>query len=486
MLKRPAWIALVALAVIPYLRAVDAPLLYDDRTLLDNRWLVRDAGPVSVFQHDYWYGTKHAGSDLYRPLTVLSLAWNMRASATKEGIRAVNIAGHAMVTVALYWMLAAVVTGRAAWIGAALFAVHPLASEAVLWAVGRAEIFAAILGVVAFVVFTKLSAESGYGGSRLLLSVAAFFAALCFKESAATWLAIGAAWLSLQPKRSRPPGRIVAVRGLAYLAAFCAYTVLRASAVSWGHEEPPFVDNPLAAVDVATRAVNAVLLFARYLAKMVWPATLSVEYGFDQLPVAPLFPWAAIGAAALAASVAAAVATLMRRGRREAAFLVAFVPCAFAVTGNLAFPIGTIFAERLAYTPLLGACGLAGLALAAIPKPAWRAAAVGILLAACGARTISRCGDYLSLATLSEATAEASPRAVKALANAGRTRLRQGNAAGARAPLERAVAIWPDYAGAWRLLAEVYAAQGDATRAVEAKARADAAASRAAAGDEPL
>ena len=83
-MKSLRWIALAVLALIPYLGAIHAPLIYDDRTLLDNSWLVREAGPVSVFRHDYWFGTKHERSDLYRPLTVLSLAWNARATPSKE------------------------------------------------------------------------------------------------------------------------------------------------------------------------------------------------------------------------------------------------------------------------------------------------------------------------------------------------------------------------------------------------------------------
>ena len=349
------------------------------------------------------------------------------------------------------------------WIGAALFAVHPLGSEAVLWAVGRAEILAAIFGMVAFVLYVRRS---------LALSLAAFFAALLFKESAATWLVIGATWVALRPREERPAVKVMAVQVGAYLSVLFAFGLLRASAVGWGKIAVPFVDNPLSEADALTRAVNAVLLFGRYVGKMLWPQTLSVEYGFDQLPVVPLLPWGVIAAAAVVAIAVALVVTLYRKGHTAAAFLVAFVPCAFAVTGNLVFPIGTIFAERLAYLPLAGFCGLAGLALAAIPKVAWRGAAVGVLLLACGARTMARGGDYRDLATLSDATAAASPRAVKALANAGRTQLRQGHPELAIPLFERAVAIWPDYAKAWGYLAEAYAASGDEARAAEARRRA--------------
>ena len=119
---------------------------------------------------------------------------------------------------------------------------------------------------------------------------------------------------------------------------------------------------------------------------MFWPRTLSIEYGFDQIPVVPLVPWGAIAALAVVAAIVAGTVVLVRRGRREAAFLVAFVPCAFAVTANLIFPIGTIFAERLAYTPLIGFCGLVGLAFAAIPNRSFRVVATSALVVAGSAR----------------------------------------------------------------------------------------------------
>ena len=471
MTKHLGWIALIGLAVISYLAAIHAPLLYDDRTLLDNRWLAHEAGAVSVFRHDYWYGTKHAGSDLYRPLTVLSLSLNMRAAGTKEGVRAVNIVLHAAAVLVLFAVLGGIASREAAWIGAALFAVHPLASEAVLWAVGRAELGAAILGAAAFLLFLR---------SSLALSAAALFGALCFKESAIAWLLIGAVWVLVR----RPPLKITIAATACYLAALAAYVALRVSAIGWARHGVPFVDNPLAAAGTPTRAVNALLLFADYIFKMAFPRSLSVEYGFDQLPVFPMAPSAGLAAAAVAGALIAAIVVLHRRGYHPAAFLVAFVPSAFVVTANLLFPIGTMFAERLAYTPLMGFCGLAGLALAAIAQTAWRNAAVAVLLVALAGRSVVRCGDYSSLSALSEATAAASPRSVKALYNAGRTRLRQGDAAGASLLLQRAVAIWPDYAGAWRTLADAYTELGDPVRAAEAASRADAA--RADGGDEPL
>jgi Tfp pilus assembly protein PilF len=77
-----------------------------------------------------------------------------------------------------------------------------------------------------------------------------------------------------------------------------------------------------------------------------------------------------------------------------------------------------------------------------------------------------------------EATLAASPRAVKALANGGRTRLRQGQAAEAVAPLEAAVALWPDYVRALDLLADAHARLGEHERAEAYRRQARDAAAR--------
>jgi protein O-mannosyl-transferase len=459
-MKRLGWLPVLLLALLPYVGALHDPLLYDDRTLLDNRWLVTEAGPASVFTHDYWYGTKHESSDLYRPLTVLSLAWNMRYAGSREGIRLVNVLLHALAALTLLGLLRTIcrkLGGNGPWpfFAAALFAVHPLASEAVLWAVGRAEILSAIFGMLAFgFLLEAIGEETHRRVLPALLSALFFLLALCSKESAVAWIAIVAAYLIVSAAWKNVPRRILAIAATGWIVALAGFLLLRGAAVGWTTHPPPFVDNPLIDAGAATRAANAVLLFARYLGKMFWPRTLSIEYGFDQIPVVPILPWAAIAALAIAAAFIAATVWLYRHERKTAAFLVLWVPAAFAVTGNLAFPIGTIFAERLGYLPLMGFCGLAGYALTTIPKRTWSFVALAVVVAAGTARTYARGADYRSLATLSEATAEASPRSVKALYNAARTRIRQGRVAEAIPLLERAVAIWPEYEHARELLEE--------------------------------
>lgn len=489
----PRWwpLALVAvIAIVPYLGVFGHPLVHDDRMLIrDNAFLASGANAVTVFQHDFWYGTRVAGVDLYRPLTVLSIAWGVQLGLGLWPLRLTNLLLHALVALQLARTLALILTRRAgspgshvpvplaAWAGAALFAAHPLASEAVIWINGRSELLAALFGLLAFHGFVTLADRRDLGGSRLLVSVACFALALVSKESALVWVLIATLWYALFRGELATPARVMARRGLAYAGALALVLLARGAAVGWHRTPVPFVDNPLVRVDAPTRVVNAILLLGRYLRESVWPDPLSIDWSFDQIPVHPLASAATPAALALLVAWVVVLVLLVRR-HRAAAFLFGFFFAAFAVTSNVLSPIGTIFGERLAYLPLAGLCGLAGLALARlVPRRGALAAVVAVIVVAAGARVAVRTRDFRSSSALYEATVRTSPRAVKSLTTLGQIRLLvEGRPDEAIPYLERAVAIWPDYPRPWSLLAEANRRLGRDDRAAECAARADEAA----------
>jgi hypothetical protein len=474
-------VALVLLASIPYLGSLGHPMLHDDRTLLDNRWLKEEAGPVSVFRHHYWHGSRHHDSDLYRPLTILSLAWNLEADGPRAVLRGTNLVLH-LFTVLMVWRILLHVSRRldagregngavGAFAGAALFAAHPLASEAVLFAVGRAELMAAALSMAAFLCLLNGTEGNRYRLGCLAVSPVLYFMALCSKESAASWIPVLAVFCLCLRIAGNPCRRVLA-GSAGWVVSLGAFLVLRGSVVGWLTHTPPWVDNPLVSVGAVTRAANGILLHALYLGKMVWPSTLSVDHGFDQTRVLALFPWALAGALFVAA-IWFCLAAAFKRTSVAALFLWMFVPAAFAVTGNLLFPIGTIFAERLAYLPLAGFCGLAGLLLARYVRGGTLTAVIlVIVLVFAVGRTAVRTTDLKDHTTFVEATASDSPRAVKALMNAGRSRLRRGDTRGAVELLERAVEIWPEYRRALGVLGDAYERLGEREKAREVRSRA--------------
>lgn len=476
------WLLLAVLALLPYLSSLSNPVIHDDRALLiGNSWLADEATAVGLFQADYWAGTRMEGGDLYRPVTVLSLMWNLRYGGGSVSFRVVNMLLHAGVVLMLAWMLLVVLPAgcrQGAWFGAALFAVHPLGSEAVLWIVGRSEMLAALFGMAAFILYVQLSRRAGFGGWRLALSVVLFLMALFSKESTAVWIGIAAVWVFLHRKELATSAMVRSVHGTLYLGMLGLFLVVRGSAVGWATKAPFFVDNPLVTVEAPQRIANAFVLLGFYGYKMIWPRTLSIDWAYDQLPVVGLM-WA-VPLALLLVAGWIGVALLLRKRSVPALFLWVFIAAGFAVTANVLIPIGTNFAERLAYLPLAGACGLAGFGLSRLSwNRTTKVAALVIVVLLAGARTAVRTSDFRSSTAVYEATARAAPRAVKSLTTLGNIRLRQERRPDLAIPiLERVVSIWPEYPRALGSLAEAYAVTGNRTGAVEMDRRAREAAER--------
>src|SRR5262249_4362223 len=120
------------------------------------------------------------------------------------------------------------------------------------------------------------------------------------------------------------------------------------------------LENPLAPLAWPDRVRNAAVLFFRYLGRMAFPLRLSADESAWSIPL--LAPRALLGWACAGLLGGLALLSLWRlRGRDSsratsaaaafAAFGFLWLCLASLPTSNLAFPTGTIFAERLAYWP---------------------------------------------------------------------------------------------------------------------------------------
>ena len=159
------WLALLALAaILPHataLRATD--FAFDDRGLVSKNPRVWDASPIAVISTPYWPEQEDTG--LYRPVTGLSY-WMDGKIWGKEpfGFHLTNLFLHALVVLSLFSILGSLFPGMraVAAIACLLFAVHPLHSEAVFAISGRAELLAALFGLLAYASARRF-AEGGRG-----------------------------------------------------------------------------------------------------------------------------------------------------------------------------------------------------------------------------------------------------------------------------------------------------------------------------------
>jgi hypothetical protein len=183
----------------------------------------------------------------------------------------------------------------------------------------------------------------------------------------------------------------------------------------------PFVDNPIAAAGFWTGRLTAIKVLGKYLALLIWPAHLSADYSYPQIPLANGSPgdWLY---SILVASVGVALIFLYRRNK-TAFFAVAFAFVTLLPTSNLIIPIGAIMAERFLYLPAIGVSLCATLTLYSLAnslqrrrtqRESWWPFVAGLLVvAALGARTWLRNRDWLDDVVLWTATERTSPLSFK-------------------------------------------------------------------------
>jgi hypothetical protein len=411
----PAIAALGVLTAIAYSNSFASGFILDNKgLLLDPR--IREAAADNlalIFQHTYWWPTGEAG--LYRPVTSLSYLFNYAILENRDqpvGYHVVNLLLH-VGNVLLAWVLARKLIQEfwPPFFVAAIWAVHPAATESVTNIVGRADLLAAMAVLSGFLLY--LESRDARGGRR-----AGWIAGLAFattvgvfsKETAIAILPLIALW-ELMHGFSKPRALLL---GCAATLVPIASMLLARSAVlaRSAPAEFPFTDNPIVGASWWTGRLTAIGVMARYLRLVFWPSRLSCDYSYAEIPAAS---GAHAGWYALVFVLAAAIlAVLLFRWNRTGFFLACFAFINFLPASNLLFPIGTIMADRLLYLPSLGLLACAVQAIYAGTRNSRIAAAVLCVIAAgFGVRTWMRNQDWNSEFAIATADVRTCPNSFK-------------------------------------------------------------------------
>ena len=431
MRKRLAVLALIvaALAVFPYANALKNEFVLDDTPIVVENPLIRDVGNIGrIFTTNYWgTGSGDASiidSGLYRPVTVFSYAvdyslWKLDPA----GYHAVNVALHVMTSVLLFFVAIDVLASPiAAAATAAIFAVHPIHTEAVTSIVGRAELLAALFFIAAFwFARSRLTEEEGVAldGSNKRAFARAGIAALFYlmgmlsKEIAVTLPAILLLddWLRRDELRRGGSAmrRLIILRYAALGAALAIYVAMRFHAVAGrGNVWPGFVG-----VSPGARILTASRVIAEYIALFVYPHTLLADYWKTSVPIATSVVDPLVLLSVLLWVAVAVVAFTKLRSERAALLALGWFFITITPVSNVFFAIGVGKAERILYLPSAGLCLFVGWIFVKSEKvirQRWiLPVALAPVLLALMARTIRRNTDWHDNLTLALATLEVSP-----------------------------------------------------------------------------
>ena len=436
----PRWPLAVALvAVLVHLPALRNGFALDDVQLVESNPAIASLARLPhLFVEPYWnVASGHYG--LFRPLTIASYALNRAITGPGPlGFHAVNLLMHAVVSVLAWFALRRAGTHYGtALLGAMLFAVLPVHSEAVANVAGRAELLSALC---------VLGAWLAHARERRTAAAALYLGAILSKESA---ILAPVLFVADDLLRDRVPASGRARRYGGFAIAIAVMLALRAAALG-GHqaaEDTIPLDNPAAYAGAWPRVATAVWTQALYGALSVAPVRLVSDYSFDAIPIVRTI--ADLRLLAGIAFVGAVVAAGIWGWRRSRPIAIAALLWGvfFLPSSNLLFPSGTVMAERLAYLPSLGVCLALGHAGAAIPRRrALVAAAAALLVAVYAVRTWVRVPAWRDNLTLATTDVALSPRSAKLQAGAGMFLVDVGRFAEAEQHLREAIAIYPDYA----------------------------------------
>jgi len=364
-------------AVALYLPTVRYGFVQDDRAIIVSNPAAHSiTAALGAFDDPYW--PRETGAGLYRPLTILSYALDWTVSGGRPGwLHVMNALWHGLATVLLVSLLTRWLPPIAAPAAGLVFAWHPVHVEAVASLVGRAELLVAvgILGAV-------LAARRG----QWIVAVLCAALAMLSKEHGviAGVVILLDKWLQTSDDRRYPTGFWIAL-GLVTLG-FVAVWI----AIGWvGENDAAAVFYGRGAWGRLAIALPAALRAALLL---VWPASLSVDYSPQVIPARAGFSLAALLGLSVVVGVPA-LAVWCRRRAPAISFAAGLAVLTYLPTANLFFASGVALAERNLYLAVALPATLVGWAATWLAtrrgmRPA--AVAAGIVILACGGRSLAR------------------------------------------------------------------------------------------------
>jgi hypothetical protein len=398
----PSWtphFALALLAFAAYANSFPDGFITDDQFQILNNPVVTGAQSLaSTFGSGVWAFLGYRGN-YYRPLQFLIYGLTYRAFGPSAfPFHLLTIVLHAVNTVLVFSLARRLLSGRApaaAWVGAALFALHPIHTEAVNWIAALPDVLVttfALAGVLAFA-----AQEAAPNAWQTLAHCAIYFGALLTKETGVMLLPLYAAYQWLRGGR-RNGAMYAGMSG-----AFALYLAMRIHAL--GALAP--AQGTFNHLRAAEFAMSAVVLLAQYCAALVLPLNLNFFHVFQSATAASwqfMASLAALGAIAWAA-------VRYRRRERVAVFAVIWMAASIAPALNISGVGQNVFAERYLYLPSVGFVILAGLFCAWFASVrlslAWPAAAAVLL--GFSMATIARNRDWKDDFTLLQLTLRQSP-----------------------------------------------------------------------------
>ncbi|MFZ9987211.1 MAG: tetratricopeptide repeat protein [Candidatus Nanopelagicales bacterium] len=349
----------------------DLPIIYEGDRLHDWRTLWR------VFAQSYWFG--EFGRDLYRPFTLFMFGIQWAVGAGHPGVfHGFSIVLYVATTIVVLALARRFLPGRAAVVGGALWAVHPVHVEAVGNVVGQAELWVVLTVVGALCLYVDGRRAGMLTGARIAGIILLYIIGLLSKEHA---IVLPGLMLLVE---------VVMRRGGVIGSGFPA---LRVRLLYWGLTLVSLLfllirwkvlgavtgggHHSLVALSAGQRVFAAVGFWPEVFRLMVWPARLYADYSPGLVTVHARPHLVHLLAGLLFLLWATLVVIGWRRRNIPILLGAVWFPLTFALLSNLFFASGVLVAERTLFLPSTALVFLVGAVAQGVRLPQrWVAALV--------------------------------------------------------------------------------------------------------------
>jgi len=459
-------------AALPYLNALRNGFVADDlRQVLQNPF-------IRSFHHVAGIFTTQATSyapgwpNYYRPLMNLGYLLCYQVFGLRAfGFHLVNGVLHVVVVAAVFLFTKRMFQNRnLALVAAALFALHPIHTEAVAWIAASPDLELSLFYLLTFWLFLAGARHGGGFSYSVQLAMAGSFVLAIFSKEQAVTLPVLATLYEhfYRPDRAetRPAQKVARYAVLWLLAA--AYLLFRMRVLG-------SLGSGLQSKDLSwcQTSLSAVVLLGQYLWKVLWPLDLRLFCPFHA-PLSLFDPRVLGGLTAFA--VCSALFFFLWRHARPLSFGLLWVLLPLAPVLNVRWMPIFAFADRYLYLPSVGFCWLLGWGLlrlwaqASARGAVWSralAAAFVILVVLCSFRIVTRNRDWQNDFTLYTNTLAACPDAVYVRIHLGADYWDMGNVESAEREWRKALEAAPQDSVTLGALGMVYLKEQHYSEAIE-------------------
>jgi hypothetical protein len=469
-------LAILLLAVVPAIGLLRHDFVFDSLPIIRENPSVHSLAALwQAFGQEYW---PPPFIGLYRPgsIIVFSIQW-AAGGGDPALFHAVSIALYGALALVVYRLARLVLPTAPAWATAALFAVHPVHTEAVASAVNQSELIVALLltGATAVYIAGRRAGPLSWRRSGILLGM---YAAACFTKEHGVVLPglLAAAELTVvSPGRSwRERMAVTRPFYLASVAVGLGFIALR-SAVLQGDLVGSFTAEALAGSTAYGRLLTMLAVVPEWGRLLLWPAHLQTEYTPQEIVAA--MGWGAPQLLGLAlVALAALGVVVLRRRQPVAGFAILWMAVALVPIHNVLAPTGVILAERTLLLVSVGTALLIGAGAAriltapSVTAPGRRALAAGfgILILSGAWRTAARYPVWRDHFTAFRFMVIDAPSSYKAHFGYADLLAQRGRNAEAETGYRRAIELFPSAPRPYQGLGNLYRRNGLCWGAIEA------------------